>query len=391
MIVNKRARTSYAGIPQDTKNKRNQRHRELDDNLPEAARIRRNERRRLLYADHPKTYADLPQSTKDRRNECRKQLRLDKKQKNEESTRAVCSRNMYGNPHPNIHTMVLIQTSHPTNSKVMTNPFPDEIMSTDQDATQPFVAGVITKVSRSSNRTNATSIHEIGRILIATENPNKIEGEVQLVVNGRNYIVRVEEEDTFRTVSSTNLVSNFEVNLENEEGDVEVVRIDDEVDDIKNKKQNSVGDMEIQGNEILDDRAKINEEEAKKVEKNCINGSHQAGLEKEPVHEELLAQRKSVRGKHIENLDSCENNKEESFNSDHGLDSIVQDSQSPLIEDCFESIRKNIPVQNAESNLEVSQDQENELGTCIQRNMVFAGHAEAAGVHARFASNRVEY
>ncbi|KAI8573276.1 hypothetical protein RHMOL_Rhmol01G0265700 [Rhododendron molle] len=189
-----------------------------------------------------------------------------------------------------------------------------------------------------------------GRILIATENPNKIEGEVQLVVNGRKYSVRVEEEDTFRTVPLTNLVSNSEVNSENEEEDDEVDGVDDELDASKTMKQNSMDDMENQGNEILDDRAKINEEEAEKVETNCINGSHQAGLEKEPVHEDSPAQRKSGGGKHFENYASCENMSEESNNSDHGLDSIVQDSRSPPVEECVESVQKNFQVLNAEPN-----------------------------------------
>ncbi|KAF7129699.1 hypothetical protein RHSIM_Rhsim10G0184600 [Rhododendron simsii] len=174
---------------------------------------------------------------------------------------------------------------------------------------------------------------------------------------GNEYNVRVEEEDTFRTVSSTNLVPNFEVTSENEEEDDEVDKVDDELD----ANKNSVDDMETQGNEMLDDRAKTNEEEAEKVETNYNNGSHQAGLEKAPFHEESLAQRKSVKGKYTEKPDSCENNNEESINSDHGLDSIVQDSQSPVIEECFESVLKNVPVQNTESNPGANYDQEKEV------------------------------
>ncbi|KAF7143615.1 hypothetical protein RHSIM_Rhsim05G0007500 [Rhododendron simsii] len=159
------------------------------------------------------------------------------------------------------------------------------------------------------------------------------------------------------TVSSTNLVPNFEVTSENEEGDDEVDKVDAELD----ANKNSVDDIETQGNEMLDDRAKTDEEEAEKVETNYNNGSHQAGLEKAPFHEESLAQRKSVKGKYTEKPDSFENNNEESINFDHGLDSIVQDSQSPVIEECFESVLKNIPVQNAESNPGANYDQEKEV------------------------------
>ncbi|KAG5551566.1 hypothetical protein RHGRI_009839 [Rhododendron griersonianum] len=171
---------------------------------------------------------------------------------------------------------------------------------------------------------------------------------------------RVEEEDTFRTVPSTNLVSNSEVNSEEEQEDDEVGRVDDEVDASKTMKQNSVDDMENQGNESLDDRAKINEEEVEKDETNDINGSHKDELEKEPAHEESYAQWKSGGargGKHIENFASCENINEESHTS-HGLVSIVQDSQSPIAEECVESVQKNFQVLNAEPNLGNNQDQE---------------------------------
>ncbi|KAF7115527.1 hypothetical protein RHSIM_RhsimUnG0052900 [Rhododendron simsii] len=188
-------------------------------------------------------------------------------------------------------------------------------------------------------------------------NPNMKGFEKRGNESGRKYNVRVEEEDTFRTVSSTNLVPNFEVTFENKEEDDEVEKVDDELD----ANKNSVDDMETQGNEMLDDRAKTNEEEAEKVETNYNNGSHQAGLEKAPLHEESLAQRKSVKGKYTEKPDSCENNNKESINSDHGLESIVQDSQSPVIEECFESVLKNVPVQNAESNPGANYDQEKEV------------------------------
>ncbi|KAG5532503.1 hypothetical protein RHGRI_026952 [Rhododendron griersonianum] len=200
-----------------------------------------------------------------------------------------------------------------------------------------------------------------GRILIATENPNKIEGEIQLAVNGRNYRERVEEEDTFRTVTSSNLVSSFEVNSENEEDDAEVDRIDDELDASKINNRKSVDDMESQGNETLVDSAKINKEEAQKVETKCINGSHQSELEKEPAFKEPADFGRSERVKHNENFGCCDNINEVSTNSTHGLDSIVQDSLSPVDEDCVESIQKNIQAQNAESNLDGNNDQEKHI------------------------------
>ncbi|KAG5532564.1 hypothetical protein RHGRI_027005 [Rhododendron griersonianum] len=97
MKANKKPRTSYADIPQDTKDRHNQHRRELNGNLPVAARAKRNE-----------------------------QL-------------------------------------HPTNSEVVSEPSPVATISTDEDAIKTFVAGVITKVSRSFVHCCATSIHEIGK------------------------------------------------------------------------------------------------------------------------------------------------------------------------------------------------------------------------------------
>lgn len=64
MTANKKPRTSYAELPQETKDKRNQARRELHSDLGEVARAKRNERRRLAYAKEANTYPEIPKSTK---------------------------------------------------------------------------------------------------------------------------------------------------------------------------------------------------------------------------------------------------------------------------------------------------------------------------------------
>ncbi|KAG5551808.1 hypothetical protein RHGRI_010037 [Rhododendron griersonianum] len=91
MLANKKPQTSYAQLPQETKDKRNHRRRELDGNLTEVSRAERNKRRRLSYANRPNTYANLPQSIKDKNSERRRQLRLAKEKNHEESTESVCT------------------------------------------------------------------------------------------------------------------------------------------------------------------------------------------------------------------------------------------------------------------------------------------------------------
>ncbi|KAG5546852.1 hypothetical protein RHGRI_018878 [Rhododendron griersonianum] len=154
---------------------------------------------------------------------------------------------------------------------------------------------------------------------------------------------RVEEEDTFRTVSSKGQASNSEV----EEEDDYVEDTDDDRDANSKKEENPMDDMENQKNKSSDDRAKNKEEEDVKSDNRDINGSHQHGLEEEPDLEKTPIQEKTV----------GESRNEESFNSIHGLESIVQDSQSPLIEECVESANHCSQIQNREAQQGKNQEQ----------------------------------
>ncbi|KAI8568827.1 hypothetical protein RHMOL_Rhmol02G0230500 [Rhododendron molle] len=172
-------------------------------------------------------------------------------------------------------------------------------------------------------------------------------------VNGRIYRVRVEEEDTFRTVSSKDQASNSEA----EEEDDYVEDTEDERDASSKKEENPMDDMEKQSNKCTDDMAKNKEEEDVKGDNRDINGSHQYGLEEEPDHEKPPVQEKTVGDMFIRNTNAGESCNEESFNSIHGLDSIVQDSQSPLIEECVESASHCRQFQNIEAQQGKNQEQ----------------------------------
>ncbi|KAH7859110.1 hypothetical protein Vadar_031653 [Vaccinium darrowii] len=52
--------------------------------------------------------------------------------------------------------------------------------------------------------------YEKGRILIATDHSKRIEGNIELVEDGRKYIVRIEEESSFRKVESSNFLPDFD-------------------------------------------------------------------------------------------------------------------------------------------------------------------------------------
>ncbi|KAG5564392.1 hypothetical protein RHGRI_000551 [Rhododendron griersonianum] len=191
--------------------------------------------------------------------------------------------------------------------------------------------------------------YHVGRVLIATENPSKIGGEIQLMVDGRKYKVRVEEEGTFRTVSATYQAGNHEANSVHEKEDGEVDRRVVDMDASKDKHEGLVADMELQGNVTLNVKGKINEEEAKesenkeeeaeKARNNGLNDSQYSG-------KEILVASQGAES--LGKLDSGENNNEESINSALGLDSIVQDSLSPLNEECIESAKVSRQLQYTE-------------------------------------------
>lgn len=116
-LANKKPRTSYAQLPQETKDKRNQCRRQLGSNLTEVARAKRNERRRAAYARKANIYPEIRKSNK--------KARCDK----------CCAE--------------ATQNTQLNNLEVTVEAIPDGIISTDQNGMQTSVVGVIENVSSS--------------------------------------------------------------------------------------------------------------------------------------------------------------------------------------------------------------------------------------------------
>ncbi|KAG5557450.1 hypothetical protein RHGRI_007628 [Rhododendron griersonianum] len=76
MVAKKKPQTSYAQLPQETRDRQNQRRRELDCNLAEVVRAKRNERCRLAYAKKANKSAEIRECKKARLNNSCKELRL---------------------------------------------------------------------------------------------------------------------------------------------------------------------------------------------------------------------------------------------------------------------------------------------------------------------------
>ncbi|KAF7114510.1 hypothetical protein RHSIM_RhsimUnG0085900 [Rhododendron simsii] len=200
------------------------------------------------------------------------------------------------------------------------------------------------------------------------ENGGKDEGNTisvqALMVDRRKYTVTMEEEESFRTVISTNRVPDYVVNSAPEEEDDEVDNEDGDKDASKEKEDNLVDDMDKQRVKNSVDRAKINEEEAEKLKERGFNGRHQSGLEKEPTHKNQAVQGAMPIG--IPN--TVESSTKESSNSAHGLVSFVQDSQSPINEECLHGANCRSQDQSAEIRLDdkEEQSQDSEIAANIQ-------------------------
>lgn len=88
--------------------------------------------------------------------------------------------------------------------------------------------------------------YEKGRVLIVTTEENKIKGQVQLVVNGRKFIIKIEEEESFRSLTPDFLCS---VSDSNNIADDAEENSSDRMEAYVDMKAQSCKDMEIVNND----------------------------------------------------------------------------------------------------------------------------------------------
>ncbi|KAG5538290.1 hypothetical protein RHGRI_019025 [Rhododendron griersonianum] len=155
MLANKKPPTTYAQLPQETKDKRNRCRRELDSNLLEVARAKRNERRRLAYAKKANIYPEIRKS--------KKHGTISTDQNGMQKTTQVVGsfepcENVFAKK---VHTVVEATSADRINSEVEIEGAAGETMLIDEDCMQPYVAGVLREVSQTFVHCCTTSVHEI--------------------------------------------------------------------------------------------------------------------------------------------------------------------------------------------------------------------------------------
>ncbi|KAG5545178.1 hypothetical protein RHGRI_017606 [Rhododendron griersonianum] len=151
------------------------------------------------------------------------------------------------------------------------------------------------------------------------------------------------------------------------------------------KKEKQLGDLAVNCNEEKDDMVNQTKGGVEKGAINAINGSHQKEkLEIEPILARVLDQTKAVGAINLpedNNLysllpksaapiqfNTLEDSHDESSNSTHGLDSIVQDSICPLQEKSLESGNPNRQVQPRENQIGENLEQKQEKGLEQEQN-----------------------
>lgn len=182
--------------------------------------------------------------------------------------------------------------------------------------------------------------YEKGRILIATENPSKIEGKIQLIVEGKRYMIRVEEEQSFRIVKSSKKFSRISLGSEGAKSSMSGKEKDDmdkkdaDKDANRLREDKSGEDSETEKRDI----AAINEE----IDKAFTVRQNGNLLENSTVHAEENNQAVAavtINTKEMDDrqlrlpelatnpiLELVEVRNNEGSQFTHGLESIVQDS-----------------------------------------------------------------
>lgn len=163
MDAKKKPRTSYTHLSQETKDKRNQYRRELDSNVAEVARAKRNERRRLAYVKKANIYDQIRESKTAKINNSCTELRLGEENNHGKVMQSVCTPVLFENQSQEmVRSLIAGKTGHANNLEVLVEATPDGPIPTYQDNVQIPVVDVIQKVS-SSFPANVRKVMRNGR------------------------------------------------------------------------------------------------------------------------------------------------------------------------------------------------------------------------------------
>lgn len=218
-----------------------------------------------------------------------------------------------------------------------------------------------------------------GRMLVATEQSCKIEGKVQLFVGSSNYMVRVEEEDTFRTVVSDKQHQASVLGLAEKDDDVE-----------GNKTKGIKHKVNLTGKATEEGEESFGKEKEKALQHPFVRENF---LNKATVNAPLQQDQHSVipMAANLLVLEADGSMDARCSNMSHGIESIVEDSEG-LLQDRLqahnEAVSKENPIENKATEENKSTEEENNINT--QRQPIFLSGPVLIGSKSKWRASQLE-
>lgn len=185
------------------------------------------------------------------------------------------------------------------------------------------------------------------RILIATEYEGKIDSSVHLKINGKIYVVRVKEMETFSILEQEPPANTSMPEVEHDELEKSKNVKDDRLDNLVNLANDLAWNRKLDGDKIKDGAINVVSEDALNAgDDRLIEACQQIGATDQQVG--AADQLSSVPIQHrSKDLEVNEAFMEENSNSYHGLDSLVEDSGG-IINETWACLHKSLQLQAQE-------------------------------------------
>ncbi|KAG5565565.1 hypothetical protein RHGRI_001468 [Rhododendron griersonianum] len=160
MVAKKKPQTSYAQLPQETKDRRNQRRRKLDCNLAEVVRAKRNERCRLAYAKKANKSAEIRECKKAWLNNNCTELRLGEQNSHGKEIQSVSTPVLFEKQiQETVCSMIAKKTGHEKHVRVAVEATPSGTISAYQNKVSLSFPANVCMVMRNEQRDLASTDH----------------------------------------------------------------------------------------------------------------------------------------------------------------------------------------------------------------------------------------
>lgn len=166
--------------------------------------------------------------------------------------------------------------------------------------------------------------YEKGKVLIATEHIHKVEGYMELVVDGLSYSIRVEEEESFRKIASSNSLIDQEIEVDKKD-----VVLDQKSDDVNRGSVDLVAN-----NDVVDAHSKMGWPDIALDQNHAIPANHlkdygegSKPLEEDHIQDSMTSSNMAQNKSKVGIQDKLKNGDEEGNKSTKGTTSVIPETQ----------------------------------------------------------------